>query len=182
MCKNRALYVIIQMKKKGDDSLNQEKIGKFIAQCRKAKNLTQSQLAEMLGISTNAVSKWERGLSMMDISLLKPLSEILGVSVNDILSGEIVEDNMLKEKAEENIINVSKMYHLKGIESGALAMLVVGALLIVASLMKGVNAFGFMSMMMSFQQRYRIKNTNCWETGISCFMWYVILCALLWGL
>ncbi|MBE6866966.1 MAG: helix-turn-helix transcriptional regulator [Ruminococcaceae bacterium] len=168
------------MKKKGDDSLNQEKIGKFIAQCRKAKNLTQSQLAEMLGISTNAVSKWERGLSMMDISLLKPLSEILGVSVNDILSGEIVEDNMLKEKSEENIINVSKMYHLKGIESGAWAMLLMGGVLIVASLMKGVNPYGFMSMLMSFSAAVSYKKYKL--LGDRNQLFYVVcysLCAAL---
>lgn len=60
----------------------------FIANCRKDKKLTQEQLAEKLNLSKNAVSKWERGICLMDMSLLKPLSEILDVSVNDILSGE----------------------------------------------------------------------------------------------
>ncbi len=130
--------------------MNQEKIGKFISRQRKAQNLTQSQLAEILGVSTNAVSKWERGICLMDMSLLKPLSDALGITVNDILSGEIVNENMIKEKADENIVGISKYYHLQGIESGAWAMLAVGALLIVVSLMKGVNAYGFMAMMMSF--------------------------------
>lgn len=83
--------------------MNQEKIGIFIANKRKEQNFTQEQLAEKLGVSTNAVSKWERGLCLMDMSLLKPLSEILKVEVIDILSGEMIniED---KEKKYENLI------------------------------------------------------------------------------
>ena len=72
--------------------MNQEKIGKFISELRKEKNLTQAQLAEKLNITKNAVSKWERGLSLMDISLLKPLSEILGVSVGELLNGKRIEN------------------------------------------------------------------------------------------
>ena len=53
--------------------MNQEKIGKFIAECRKNKNMTQAELAEKLNISTNAVSKWERGLCLMDMSLFSAL-------------------------------------------------------------------------------------------------------------
>lgn len=79
--------------------MNQEKIGKFIAELRKENNLTQTQLAEKLNITKNAVSKWERGLSLMDISLLKPLSEILGVSVSELLNGKRIE------KVDNNIIN-----------------------------------------------------------------------------
>lgn len=68
--------------------MNQIKIGKFISTIRKENNLTQEQLGLKLGITKNAVSKWERGLSLMDISLLEPLSEILGVSIEEILNGE----------------------------------------------------------------------------------------------
>ncbi len=98
--------------------MDQEKIGRFIAKRRKQKELTQAQLAEMLGISTNDVSKWERGLCLMDMSLLKPLSEILDVTVNDILSGEIVEDNMIKEKANVRPYADSKIYRLFGYSAG----------------------------------------------------------------
>ncbi len=83
--------------------MNQEKIGLFIAKQRKVKGLTQEQLAEKLGITKNAVSKWERGLSLMDMSLLKPLSELLKVEVIDILSGEIVNKKD-KEQEYENLI------------------------------------------------------------------------------
>ena len=83
--------------------MNQEKIGSFIANKRKEKNLTQEGLAEILGVSINAVSKWERGLCLMDMSLLKPLSEILEVEVIDILSGEITNTED-KEKKYESLI------------------------------------------------------------------------------
>ncbi len=82
--------------------MNQEKIGKFIAKKRKSKSLTQKQLVEKLGVSINAVSKWERGLCLMDLSLLKPLSQILGVTINEILSGEEIKN--------EDIIHKVLMY------------------------------------------------------------------------
>lgn len=84
--------------------MNQEKIGKFIAELRKQKKLTQEQLAEKLGITKNAVSKWERGLGLMDLSLLKPLSEILGVSVTEILNGEKLDEE-IDLKSEEILID-----------------------------------------------------------------------------
>jgi len=65
--------------------MNQEKIGKFIAELRKEKNLTQSALTQELGVSTNAVSKWERGICLMDMFLLRSLSEILDISINELL-------------------------------------------------------------------------------------------------
>lgn len=160
--------------------MDQEKIGRFIAQSRKQKKLTQQQLAEILGVSTNAVSKWERGICLMDMSLLKPLSETLGVTVNDILSGEVVEESMIKEKADENIVEISKLYHLQGIESGALAMIVTGAILIICSLIKGVNAFGFMAIMMSFSATVSYKKYKLLKDKSQLF--YVVcysLCTVL---
>ena len=68
--------------------MDQLKIGKFIADCRKRKNLTQMQLAEKLGITDKAVSKWERGVAMPDASIMLELCDILGISVNELLSGE----------------------------------------------------------------------------------------------
>lgn len=86
--------------------MNQEKIGKFIAKLRKEKNLTQEELAEQLNITKNAVSKWERGISLMDMSLLKPLSNILDVEVIDILSGEIVNKNNKNKQYEKMILEL----------------------------------------------------------------------------
>lgn len=86
--------------------MNQEKVGKFIAKCRKEKNITQVQLATMLGVSDRAVSKWETGKSMPDLSLLIPLSEILGISVNDLLNGEFTDKGEYQKSFENNVIEI----------------------------------------------------------------------------
>ena len=88
--------------------MNQEKIGKFIAICRKEKNLTQNQLAEKLQITNKAISKWETGRGMPDSSLLLNLCEILDITVNELLSGERLQENKYQIKAEENIIAIVK--------------------------------------------------------------------------
>ena len=88
--------------------MNQEKIGRFIATCRKEKNLTQEKLAEMLGISDRAVSKWERGLNLPDACLMLELSKIFNISVNELLNGEIIEKNNYMEKAEEKLIELQE--------------------------------------------------------------------------
>ena len=88
--------------------MNQEKIGKFIAKCRKEKNMTQEQLGEKLRISDRAVSKWERGLNLPDASLMLELCNILDISVNELLTGDIIENNNYMEKAEENLVELRK--------------------------------------------------------------------------
>ncbi len=65
--------------------MNQEKIGKFIAECRKTKKLTQSELAEKLGVTDKSVSNWENGRNMPDLSLFKTLCELLDISINDLI-------------------------------------------------------------------------------------------------
>lgn len=85
--------------------MNQEKIGKFIAKLRKEKNMTQLDLANKLGITDRAISKWENGRGMPDLSLLKPLCDILDISVNELLSGESLTKKEYQEKLEENILN-----------------------------------------------------------------------------
>ncbi len=85
--------------------MNQEKIGKFIAECRKNKNMTQQELAGKLGVSDRTVGNWENGRNMPDLSLFKPLCNELNISLNDLLSGEKVTENEYQEKLEENIIN-----------------------------------------------------------------------------
>ena len=86
--------------------MNQEKIGKFIAKCRKNNNLTQADLALKLGISDRAVSKWERGLNLPDASLMIELCDILGINVNELLTGEIIDKESYMKKAEENLIEL----------------------------------------------------------------------------
>ena len=85
--------------------MNQEKIGKFIAECRKNKNMTQQDLAEKLGVSDRTIGNWENGRNMPDLSLFKPLCSELDISINDLMSGEVVNNKEYQEKLEENIIN-----------------------------------------------------------------------------
>lgn len=85
------------------------KIGKFIAKKRKEKNMTQEELSRVLGVTNKTVSRWENGNYMPDLSLLKPLSETLGVSLNALLSGE---DDVDVQKADENISNITNYSNL----------------------------------------------------------------------
>ena len=87
--------------------MNQEKTGKFIAEKRKEKSLTQQELADVLGISNKTISKWECGNGLPEVSLMMPLCEALGISVNELLSGEELH-NTYAEKAEENFIELIK--------------------------------------------------------------------------
>ena len=82
------------------------KIGKYIAGKRKSLGMTQRQLAEKLGMSDKSVSKWERGVCLLDVSVYKELCSILGISLNEFLAGEdIAQENMI-QKSETNIIEV----------------------------------------------------------------------------
>lgn len=84
--------------------MNQQKIGKFICNARKEKSLTQEQLAEKLGVSSKSVSRWENGRNMPDLSLFEPLCRELGITVNELISGEKIEKEIYEEKFEENVI------------------------------------------------------------------------------
>ena len=88
--------------------MNQEAIGKFIAACRKEKGLTQMQLAEKLNITNRAVSKWETGKSCPDTSIMLELCDILGITVNELLSGERISMENYQKKAEENLIDLQQ--------------------------------------------------------------------------
>ena len=91
--------------------MDQNKIGKFISELRKEKELTQEQLASKIGITKNAVSKWERGISMMDVSLLQPVCDILDISIVELLNGERINHDDIKSKTDDtikNTINYSK--------------------------------------------------------------------------
>ncbi len=88
--------------------MNQIDTGKFIASCRKEKGMTQAQLAEKMNITDRAVSKWETGKSMPDSSIMLELCNILGVTVNELLSGERIEMDNYEEKVNENLIEMKK--------------------------------------------------------------------------
>ena len=84
------------------------RIGRFIAERRKALGLTQRQLAEQLSVSDKAVSKWETGRGLPDVLLMPPLCAALGITVNDLLSGERVEEGDYRKKAEENMMELMR--------------------------------------------------------------------------
>ncbi len=88
--------------------MNQIKIGRFIAECRKKANLTQMQLAEKLGITDKAISKWERGVAMPDTSIMLELCDILCISVNELLSGEMIDTEQKDEQLNELIFQMAK--------------------------------------------------------------------------
>lgn len=93
--------------------MDTKKIGRFIAENRKAKGMTQKELAEKLNVSDKTVSRWENGNYMPDLSMLKPLSEVLGISLNELLSGEYITQENVIEKAEASIASTLEYSHRK---------------------------------------------------------------------
>lgn len=83
--------------------MNQIKIGKFIASCRKEQGMTQVNLAEKLGITDRTVSKWENGKSMPDSGIMLELCELLKINVNELLLGEKIDVDNYEERTEENL-------------------------------------------------------------------------------
>ena len=88
--------------------MDQVKIGKFIAKCRKEHNLTQMQLAEKLGITDRAISKWENGKSLPDSALMLDLCSLLEITVNDLLNGEVVAMENYDKEMENKLIELVK--------------------------------------------------------------------------
>ena len=88
--------------------MDQIKTGKFIAYLRKKNNLTQETLGEKLGITNKMISRWENGNYMPDIQMLQLLSQKFGVSINELLSGELLLDEGFREKTDQNVISISK--------------------------------------------------------------------------
>ena len=85
--------------------MDQEKIGKFIFELRKEKKMTQQELADKIGVTDRAISKWENGKTMPDLSLMRPLCDILDITINELISGERIDKKEYQKKSEENIIN-----------------------------------------------------------------------------
>lgn len=89
------------------------KIGKYIASKRKALGLTQVQLAEKLGMSDKSVSKWERGICLPDVSVYMELCQILGISLNEFIAGEDLQQENVIAQSEENLLRITKDGQLK---------------------------------------------------------------------
>lgn len=86
--------------------MNQKKIGEFIAELRKGKGLTQRQLADAVGVSDKTISKWECGNGLPEMSNIPILCDVLGININELLSGERLEQEIYTEKAEENMMTL----------------------------------------------------------------------------
>ena len=88
--------------------LDQKKTGTFISDMRKEKGLTQKQLAQEVGVSDKAISKWENGRGMPDTSLMPDLCRVLGININELLSGERLSEDAYNGKAEDNMVKLIK--------------------------------------------------------------------------
>ena len=116
--------------------MNQIKIGRFIAECRKKANLTQMQLAEKLGITDKAISKWERGMAMPDTSIMLELCDILSISVNELISGEKIDMENNNRKNEQLLLDMAKELEKKNktIWSSMWATMIVSMTALIASI------------------------------------------------
>lgn len=103
------------------------KIGKYIAGKRKGLGLTQKQLAQQLGMSDKSVSKWERGICLPDVSVYMELCDILGISINEFLAGEDIDEKNIVKKSEDNLIQVTKdnKYKQKNLKSIIIGLIVI---------------------------------------------------------
>ncbi len=141
------------------------KIGKYIAENRKRKNMTQEQLAGKIGVTSKTISRWENGNYMPDISLLKPISEELGVTLNDLLSGEKVEKEHYQEKFEENMINTIDYTSKKIYEKNR----AIGLLLIVFGVIGSISAMTIFPSDSSWGSIYSIIGAIISLVGVSRF-------------
>ena len=117
--------------------MDQFKIGRFIADCRKQQKLTQMQLAEKLGITDKAISKWERGMAMPDTSLMLELCDILGISVNELLNGERISMENNNQKNEQLLLDMAKELEKKNktIWTSMWAIMIVSITALLAGIM-----------------------------------------------
>lgn len=115
-----------------------QKIGRFIAENRKKQNMTQVQLAQRLNVTNKTVSRWENGNYMPDLSLLQPLSEKLGITLNELLRGEYISSQRLPFVAEQNIQNAIDYSHNK-IKKSNILIVIVTTVCMVIMLIMGYN-------------------------------------------
>lgn len=109
--------------------MDQEKIGRFIAKCRKEKGLTQAEIGEKLGVTYKAVSKWENGRSMPDISIMQALCDTLDISLNELFSGEKIKAKDIKKESENNLLNLLKINY-SGKNKRKILLIIIAILII----------------------------------------------------
>ncbi len=121
--------------------MDQIKIGKFIASCRKEQGMTQAYLAEKLGISDRAVSKWENGKSLPDSGIMLQLCDLLKINVNELLSGERIMTETYNTKAEENLLALRQEVEEKNRQMLNMEYLVAGPATIAGIVLCFIAAF-----------------------------------------
>ena len=143
--------------------MDQIKIGKFIAACRKEQGMTQAALAEKLGISDRAVSKWETGKSMPDSGIMLELCSLLGINVNELLSGEKIMTEVYDKRAEENLLEMRRQVEEKNrqllrteylivipVVAMGLVLILVSGLVEMSSVWRGTLIFFAVAMIVVF--------------------------------
>lgn len=167
--------------------MDQVKIGRFIAECRKNKNMTQAELAEKLNITDRAISKWETGKGMPDSSIMLELCSKLDISVNELLSGEVIKMENYNVRAEQNLLEMKKQKEeadkrlLKmEIIIGVLSTLIFLVLAFVASFVEMENwirvlliSFGFISFIIGMHHALKIEQTAGYYECAKCHHKYV---------
>ncbi|MBQ9887568.1 MAG: helix-turn-helix transcriptional regulator [Lachnospiraceae bacterium] len=121
--------------------MDQIKIGKFIASCRKDQDMTQAVLAEKLGISDRAVSKWETGRSLPDSGIMLELCELLNINVNELLSGERIMTDTYDRKAEENLLAMRREVEKKNRQLLNLEIIIGAPAILAGLVIFGVAAY-----------------------------------------
>lgn len=121
--------------------MEQAKVGRFIAECRKNKNMTQAELAEKLNITDRAISKWETGKGMPDSSIMLELCNELDISVNELLSGEMIDMNNYNEIAEKTLLEMAKKEEIqnKRLMTSMWTILVTSIIFYIGILLLAVN-------------------------------------------
>lgn len=167
--------------------MDQVKIGKFIAECRKHKNMTQAELAEKLNITDRAISKWETGKGMPDSSIMLELCSKLDISVNELLSGEVIKMDNYNEKAEELLLEMKKQKEeadkrllTMEIVIGVLSSFILFVLVFVASFIEMKSwirilliSFGFITFIIGLYNALKIEQTAGYYECAKCHHKYV---------
>ena len=177
--------------------MDQIKIGKFIAECRKKNNLTQMQLAEKLNITDRAISKWENGKGMPDSSIMLDLCNELKISVNELLSGEVIQMENYNEKLEQNLIDMVKQKEQSDIKMlrleivvGYISSITFLILIFVASYVEMQNwirilliAFGIITFAVGMCNCIKIEQTAGYYECAKCHHKYVpTYSSVLWSM
>ncbi|WP_297131108.1 helix-turn-helix domain-containing protein [uncultured Eubacterium sp.] len=105
--------------------MNQEKIGKFIAELRKENNMTQMELADKLKVTDRAISKWENGRGLPDVSLFEPLCKELNISINELLKGEKTKENNIEHLSVETMMSYNRYIKRKEKQKMFLLLIII---------------------------------------------------------